>query len=241
MSRAIETYLDRVIAYSNRKGEEARAVRDELRDHLLEKVERLKVQGTPAEDAVFIAIEENGQPHVVGYGLREKFPLLDVRAHGIARGFIAVGPKAVGVFAFGGVAVGVFAFGGVSLGVIGMGGVVGALLFAWGGLGVVPLGVAFCGLAVGLVAIGGFALGAVATGGAAIGLWAQGGFTASYYNHETVPGALKWIGPWMPNDIEMLYLSVAMIALYIPILIVNLKVSLNEQRRLRQADPSLAV
>src|SRR5438270_490711 len=45
MNRAIDEYLDRVMVFAHRKGDEAAAVRAELRDHLLEKVAALKAAG----------------------------------------------------------------------------------------------------------------------------------------------------------------------------------------------------
>jgi hypothetical protein len=39
MSLTIERYLDKVLAYANRPADEATAIRNELRDHLLEKTE----------------------------------------------------------------------------------------------------------------------------------------------------------------------------------------------------------
>lgn len=45
-----------------------------------------------------------------------------MRTHGTARGFIAIGPKAIGVFAFGGFALGLVAFGGFALGLVALDG-----------------------------------------------------------------------------------------------------------------------
>src|SRR3954468_9573579 len=144
MSQAIEAYLDKVMAYAHLREEgEAKRVRAELRDHLLEKTDVLAAQGTPREDAVYQTLKAHGPASTVGYGLRPKFPLVDIRTVGTARGVVAIGPKAVGIIAFGGLAIGVFSFGGVSIGIVAMGGFVAALLGGWGGMALVPLGIAF--------------------------------------------------------------------------------------------------
>jgi len=122
MSRALKKYLDRVMIYANRNEKDAAQIRAELEDHLLKKIDDLEAGGLSREDAVFGAIEDHGHPRTVGYGLRKRFSWVDVRTHGTARGFIAIGPKAIGVFAFGGTAFGLFAFGGVALGLVAFGG-----------------------------------------------------------------------------------------------------------------------
>lgn len=166
MGRALDKYLDHVMAYANRKQRDAIAIRAELEDHLLQKIAELEAQGLPREDAVFQAIEDHGTARTVGYGLRKGFALLDVRTEGTARGFIAIGPKAVGVIAFGGVAVGLFAFGGLAIGAIAFGWFAVAALVSCGGISLAPMGAAL-----GLAVLGRIAIGMVAGGGLGVGLW----------------------------------------------------------------------
>jgi len=193
MSIALEKYLDRVMIYANRSEEEAPPIRAELEDHLLKKISDLEDQGLPSEDAVFQAIEDHGHPRTIGYGLRPKFPWLDVRTQGTARGFIAVGQRAVGVFAFGGVSFGVFAFGGLSIGLISFAGVGVGLVLAMGRLAVAPLGFAWGVLAIGLIAFGGLACGIIATGVMAVGLWVPDGTEViRYFTYQTVPPFLRF-------------------------------------------------
>ncbi len=120
--------------------------------------------------------------HMVDYRTRARllgFPLVHAhmgrRVHGTptrtARGWIAVGERAIGLFAFGGVSIGGFAFGGVSLGLAGFGGIAAGGL-AWGGLAIG--GLAWGGVAVGYIAFGGLAAGVYAIGGAAFGLEVTG-------------------------------------------------------------------
>jgi len=120
--------------------------------------------------------------HMVDYRTRARllgFPLVHAhmgrRVHGTptrtARGWIAVGERAVGLFAFGGVAMGGFAFGGICLGLTGFGGIA-AGGFAWGGLAIG--GLAWGGVALGYIAFGGMAAGVYAIGGQAFGLEVTG-------------------------------------------------------------------
>lgn len=214
MNRAIDEYLDRVMAFANRKPEEAPAVRAELRDHLLEKVAALKATGAPPEDAVFGALKEMGNPRVVGYGLRPRFPFLDVRAKGTARGFIALGPKAVGVFAFGGMAVGVFSLGGLSVGIFSVGGLGLGLLFAWAGLALAPLGLAYGGIAIGLAAAGGIAVGIVSAGAMALGVWVpQAGAAFSRHPVGEAPQAVARLCQFWDNPARFWTTYVSLIVL----------------------------
>ncbi|HUW18077.1 MAG TPA: hypothetical protein VMW16_02110 [Sedimentisphaerales bacterium] len=166
MSRALQKYLDHVMAYANRKQEDAIKIRTELEDHLMQKIADLEAQGLPREDAIFQAIEDHGTARTVGYGLRKGFALLDVRTEGTARGFVAIGPRAIGVIAFGGVAVGLFAFGGFAIGAIAFGWLAVAALISCGGISLAPMGAAL-----GLAVLGRIAIGMVAGGGLAVGLW----------------------------------------------------------------------
>ena len=145
MSRALQKYLDRVMIYANRDEKDAAQIRAEQEDHLLKKIADLEADGLSREDAVFQAIEGHGHPRTVGYGLRKRFSWVDVRTHGTARGFIAIGPKAIGVFAFGGAAFGLFAFGGFALGLVAFGGLALAALLSFGGCYVAIIGFAYGG------------------------------------------------------------------------------------------------
>ncbi|QNN23718.1 hypothetical protein HED60_16050 [Planctomycetales bacterium ZRK34] len=240
MSQVIERYLDRVMLYANRKSEhEATAIRDEQRDHLMSRVEECEAEGLAREEAIFRAIELHGHPRTVGYRLRPRFPWVDVRSHGTARGVIAIGPRAVGVFAFGGAAFGVFAIGGFAAGLFGIGGFVATLLFAWGGFGIVPAGVAYVGMGAGLIAVGGMVAGVVAHGGLAAGVWAEGGREFSLYAADTAPGWARAITD-MARDFDMLGgMTLCMIALFIPTLLLTLWMQHREQRRLAASDPWL--
>jgi len=100
-------------------------------------------------------------------------PLLHIRSgtgprsrRGVAKGWIAFGPRAVGGIAMGGFASGVFALGGFSLGAFSLGGFT-LGLFAMGGFS--GGGVALGGMSAGHTAIGGAALGYYAVGGLAKG------------------------------------------------------------------------
>ena len=165
MSRALQKYLDHVMIYANRKEEDAAKIRLELEDHLRQKITELEAQGLSNEDAVLRAIKDHGSVRTVGYGLRKGFKSLDIRTEGTARGFIAIGPRAVGVFAFGHVAVGLFAFGTFSFGLIAFGTLALAGFLSVGGAAFSPFGVA-----VGLAAVGRGAFGMIAGGGLAVGL-----------------------------------------------------------------------
>jgi len=237
MSRAVEKYLDRVMVYANRSDEDVASLRNELKDHLTEKAERLMADGVSAEDAVFQAIEDHGSPRVVGYGLRGKFPLVDIRTQGTARGVIAIGPKAVGIFAFGGAAFGVFACGGAAVGLITMGGICAALLFGWGGMAVASW--AYAGVGVGVVAMGGMVFGIVAMGGKAFGLWvpAGGSLSNSYFTSADVPEVLRLFDSflkdpslWMGATLVML--PILLLSIFIPQYLMH-----RENRRIRTIEP----
>jgi len=192
MKSILDRYLDRVLVYANKPKTEAEAIRRELKDHLLQKIDDLTKGGLSREEAVLEALRRHGSPKIIGYKLRGGFPWIDIRSHGTARGVIAVGPKAVGIFAFGGFAMGIFTFGGFSCGLFSVGGFALGLLFAWGGLGVG--GLVNAGMALGVVAAGGLAIGVVAAGGQAIGLWippGKSGGAISHYTSANVPPFLK--------------------------------------------------
>lgn len=193
MKSILDRYLDRVLVYANKPATQAEAVRAELKDHLLQKVEDLVKTGLSHEEATMEALRQHGPPKVIGYKLRGPFPWIDIRSHGTARGVIAIGPKAVGIFAFGGLAVGVFACGGVAVGFVSAGFFALGLLFAWAFLGVGGLVMAY--LAIGVIADGYWAIGVVAADGIASGLWVPyADKAASYYTNENVPPLLKSLG-----------------------------------------------
>ncbi|MEM0967285.1 MAG: permease prefix domain 1-containing protein [Verrucomicrobiota bacterium] len=189
MSKILNNYLDQVVLYANRSAKESESLRDELKDHLETGIEARVENGESREDAIYEAIMANGDAKTVGHKLRPRFPLIDIRSEGIARGFIAIGPRAVGVFAAGGVAVGVVSFGAFSVGLISIGGL--ALgLFGWGGLALAVL--ACGGFAAGAIAVGGMATGLVAIGGQVFALWSPSfGNGYSYFTSSNVPEILS--------------------------------------------------
>ncbi len=189
MTSILDRYLDRVLVYANRPQSETDAIRQELRDHLLQKRDDLIKEGLSAEDAQLEALRQHGSPKIIGYKLRAPFPWIDIRSHGTARGVIAIGPRAVGIVAFGGVAVGLFACGGLPLGILSIGGLA-CGLFAMGGL------------AVGGMTLGGLTFGVVATGGLAIGAWVpDAGKGISYYTVHTVPPLLHSMSAWFKTNL----------------------------------------
>ncbi len=228
------------MVYAKRDEKDATNIRTELEDHLLQKISDLEAKGCSHTDAVFQAIEDHGHPRTVGHGLRKRFPWVDVRTHGTARGFIAIGPKAIGVFAIGGAALGLFAFGGCAVGVFTLGGFALALLLSFGGFSAALFGIAYGGFALGLVAIGGFTCGIVAIGGFAIGLWVPHGSKAiSYFTSETVPVYLRYFGGLLANKHSLMVfwgVFIAMLAIVLPIqgLLTN-----KEYQRIKRADPKL--
>lgn len=185
MSKLLQNYLDQVMTYANRAGKDAETVRDELQDHLETSIEARVEAGESREDAIYEAVLANGDAQTVGYKLRPRFPLIDIRSEGVARGVVAIGPRAIGIFACGGASLGVISFGGASFGLISLGGL--ALgLFSWGGLALGLL--AFGGFAAGAVAFGGFAMGLLAIGGGVFALWApKYGNGYSHYTSANVP------------------------------------------------------
>jgi hypothetical protein len=241
MSIAIDKYLDRVMAYADlREPGRAEAVREELRGHLQDKVRALTQSGTPIEDAIHLALERLGDARTVGYQYRPKFPLLDVRVRGTARGVIAVGPRAVGVFAFGGVAIGLFAFGGLAVGLVSWGGLAAALLWAWGGM-TLSTGVAMGGLAIGTLAMGGLAIGVAAVGGMAVGGWAAGANTTTMYLPEQAPEFVRQSVHWLPmNETELTQSTLILMPMFMALLALHIKLTMRERRRLERLDPQIA-
>lgn len=129
----------------------------------------------------------------------------------VARGFFALGDKAVGVVAFGGQARGIFACGGMAVGVVAIGGMAVGLV-CWGGLAL-ALVFALGGLSIGTLASGGAAIGWQALGGTAFGWYAHGGYVIAqhglggqvhaphvYQAFAELPAALRWMSEtsgWM--------------------------------------------
>lgn len=74
MYNLIEDYLDRLCLPLIRRlpYHERRRIRQELRDHLLERVNELKAQGVSDDEAVVVAIRHFGQPEWVGTLILEK-------------------------------------------------------------------------------------------------------------------------------------------------------------------------
>ena|GEM_PF-4270343 len=173
MSRILEKYLDHVMVYADRDERDSAEIRAELKDHLLKKIADLESEGLSHEDAVFGAVEDHGRPKTVGYGLR-KHRWIDVRTQGTARGFVAIGPRAVGTFAIGGVAVGVFSFGIAAIGLVSFSVVGIALLYCYGmALAIAPAGLANGTVAVGVMAVGFLPCGLVVFGPHALGPYGQ--------------------------------------------------------------------
>ena len=248
MSLAVEQYLDRVMVYANRSDEEAGHIRAELADHLEQKIDDQELAGLCREDAVHRALTDLGHPRVVGYGLRPKFPWVDVRLHGTAKGVIAIGPRAVGVVAIGGMAMGLFAFGGMAVGLVSLGGF-GIALLGMGGLAFAPVGVAYGGIAVGMVAFGGMACGVVAMGGLGIGLWVpSGGVCYSYYLAENVPAVLRQLdhfmtvkdhADWVQAGRVWMWGNIAYVAAIAAGLVIQATLMVREDRRVKAAGPTL--
>jgi len=238
MSLAIDQYINEVLAYAHRPESEVEEIRAEIEDHLEQKATDFEAEGISREDAIYRAIQEHGPARKIGYASRPKFPLIDVRLSGTARGVFAFGPKAVGVFAFGGMACGLFSFGGLATGVVSIGGCAASLLFCWAGVGLSVF--SYSGLALGLMAIGGFAVGIMAYGGSAIGLWAKGGATLSYYTPETVPewflnieeyfkGILTAISDFSP------LVMILTLGIFVPLISFQLFFTHREKQRLHNA------
>ena len=137
-------------------------------------------------------------------------PTIEPSKRTVARGWIALGERAVGLIAcggiavggiaFGGVAVGPFAFGGLSLGVIGLGGFVLAI-WAYGGAAIGWI--SFGGLAVAQkLAFGGFALSrAFAIGGYALAPHVDDAAARAAAASSTWIRLASW--PWFPVVVPM--------------------------------------
>ncbi|MDX9973880.1 MAG: permease prefix domain 1-containing protein [FCB group bacterium] len=248
MKGTIERYLDRVMAVAD-FGDDTRStqIRAELRDHLEQKVESLQAEGYDGAEAIVKAVEDHGNPVVVGYRLRP-WRMVDVRVRGTARGVIAIGPKAYGVVAIGGVAVGVFAFGGLALGIFSCGGLALALLLSVGGCA--AGGAAYGGLALGLVAFGGMAVGVIASGGTAAGLWVPGAGQAlwSHYTWQTAPAWWHGIGHWLSYGSAQermaffrLHGAIGMAYMVFLAVVITMQAVLmsKERERVRRYDPTL--
>lgn len=244
MSQALEKYLNYIMTYANRTpSSDAAQIREELRDHLLKKIEDLQTQGIKPEDAVYQAIEDHGHPRTVGYGLRKPFPLLDVRTHGTARGFIAIGPKAIGIIAVGGLAIGVFSYGAISLGLLSLGLLSFGLINSIGGLSLAPLGFAFGAIAVGLLAAGLLSIGVTAMGLLAISI-----IHHPVYSHDSLRIISWFTAQNAPNYLLQLknianFCAWTWLPFYtscIVLLTIYLILYRKEHRRIQQADWKLA-
>jgi hypothetical protein len=238
MKTILDRYLDRVLLYANKPDSGSEAIRRELKDHLLQKVDDLVAGGLPREEALLEALRQHGPPRVIGYRLRGPFPWIDIRSHGTARGVIAIGPKAVGIFAFGGWAMGVFAFGGFSLGLFTAGGFTLGLLFAWGGFALG--GVACAGTALGLVAAGGIAVGLVAVGNPGLGAWVPYGWhhgaALSHYTAKNVPAFLRALEPLLNTAVSINRDFVIVMPLSLLLLFALSALQYREGKRVRTED-----
>jgi hypothetical protein len=228
--------------------ERASKIRAELRDHLEQKVESLQSEGYDGAEAIVKAVEDLGNPVIVGYRMRP-WRMVDIRVRGTARGVIAIGPKAYGVVAIGGVATGVFAFGGLAFGLVSFGGLALGLL-ALGGVAAGAL--AYGGLALGLVAFGGMALGVIASGGSAAGVWVPGAGQClwSYFDWKTAPAWWHGIGRLLsyksPQDQAAFFRGTGILGFLYIIAITGLltaqaKLMSKERKRVRQYDPTIVV
>jgi hypothetical protein len=129
----IDRYLDRVLLYAEKPEPESQTIRQELKERLWEKVENLTADGLPKEEAILEVLSQQGHPRVAARRLNAPFPWLDIRNKGVARGVLAIGPRAIGIVAIGWWAVGIFAIGVLTLGVFSLG-VVSFGVFSAGGL-----------------------------------------------------------------------------------------------------------
>ena len=242
MSNLVEEYIERVLVYANRPAAEAEGIRRELRDHLLEKVDELGAAGRPREEAVLLALRTHGKPSEIGYRLRGGFRWVDIRSSGVARGVVAIGPRAVGVFAFGGMACGVVAVGGVACGLVSIGGLALGLL-VWGGFALG--GIAFGGLALAAVAMGGFAMGLVALGGLAVGAWvpAHGpsAVAHSLYTAADVPPWLKALEGALTVPQYLAGHMVFIMPIYLVALAALIALQMRERRRLTRGNDNWLV
>lgn len=142
------------------------------------------------------SIEFLGWPlvHVVGAPLHAGFARALPKKSRTAKGWIAIGPKAIGGFAMGGISFGLLTLGGLSFGALALGGsAVGGVTAGGCSIGVRSFG----GLAVGDVAMGGMAIGRGAIGGFAMGRYTLGGDT-----YGTYEARLGWEGQGDDRVIE---------------------------------------
>jgi hypothetical protein len=238
MKSILDHYLDRVLIYANLPERKAEAIRKELNDHLLQKVDDLAKSGLSHEEATLEALHQHGSPKLIGYNLRGAFPWIDIRSQGTARGFIAIGPRAVGIFAFGGFAVGVVACGASSVGLVSAGGLSLGLLCAWAGFGMG--GIVAAGFALGIVATGGFAVGAVVDGARSIGAWTpQWGLHAgaiSHYTAQNVPAVLKSLEPLLIASVNFSRYFAVITPIYLLACFALTFVQYHEKKRVTSAD-----
>jgi hypothetical protein len=237
MIHRLEIYLDQVMAYGGLPPAEATTARNELKDHLLARIDDLEAQGATRDDAAFRAIHEHGRPWVVGYGLRPRFPWIDVRVHGTARGVFAVGPKAVGIVACGIVSTGVISCGVLSFGVLSLG-VIACAMFS--SFGIISAGSISLGInAMGLIAAGINSAGIVAGGLNSAGLWVFNGKNVlSYYDEQSVPRWLQELGfsvSW--NTLETTLAFAPILCVWMLLIASALCFARGERRRLRDSGP----
>jgi hypothetical protein len=238
MTSILDRYLDRVLIYANKPEPKAEAIRQELKDHLLQKVDDLTQSGLSREEAMLEALHQHGSPKIIGYELRGPFPWIDIRAHGTARGVIAIGPTAVGIFAFGRVAVGVVACGTVAVGLFSAGFFAVGLLLAWAFVGAGGIAAAF--LTIGVVAAGYWAIGLLANGDKAIGAWVppmgHGPGIISHYTAENVPPFLKSLEPLLNGCTFFEWNVLAFWPIYMLVIFAFSYLRVRECKRVESAD-----
>lgn len=238
MSKALDKYIDRVMLIANPSEKEEQDLRDELKDHLLTKIDELENAGVSREDAIFEAIENHGSPITVGYGLR-KFAWIDIRSKGVARGVIAIGPRAVGVVACGGAAFGVFAFGGFAAGLVAVGGFSIGLLLAFAGFAISLLGYAYGGLAIGVIAAGGAACGIMAAGGTAVGVFADGATAIKHLPISEAPKLLGDVGKVLLGKKGFFVGTIVFWGIWAIFMVVSTILPAREMKRIKKIDPHL--
>ena len=62
MKSILDRYLDRVLLYANRPESESEAIRQELKDHLSQKVDDLAGNGLPREEAILETLRQHVYP-----------------------------------------------------------------------------------------------------------------------------------------------------------------------------------
>lgn len=122
-----------------------------------------------AKKSRFVNGEYKSQKRIWG------MPLVHITAHGVAKGFVAIGVRARGIISIGVLSVGVLSIGLLALGLIAVG------MLALGAVanGMIAAGVFVCGgVAFGVFSLGGVSFGWLTWGGVSIGKYAFGGYAS---------------------------------------------------------------